>query len=43
MQGIPPKNGIFIRPLILMSKADILAYIRENRLEYAEDPTNHSG
>ena len=25
MQGIPPKNGIFIRPLILMSKADILA------------------
>ena len=43
MQGIPPKNGRFIRPLILHSKAEILAYLAENRLDYADDPTNFDG
>lgn len=43
MQGIPPKSENRIRPLILMTKGEILEYIREHRLEYAEDPTNFSG
>lgn len=43
MQGIPPKNGRFIRPLILHSKEEILAYLAEHRLEYADDPTNFDG
>ena len=43
MQGIPPKNGRFIRPLILHTKGEILAYLAENRLDYAEDPTNFHG
>lgn len=43
LQGIPPKSENRIRPLILMSKQDILDYIREHGLEYADDPTNFSG
>ena len=43
LQGIPPRAGRFIRPLILAEKSDILAYLRENGLEYAQDPTNFSG
>lgn len=43
LQGIPPRNGRYIRPLILASKGEILTYLEENRLEYAEDPTNFSG
>lgn len=43
MQGIPPKQENRIRPLILMTKADILDYVRFHGLEYAEDPTNLSG
>ena len=43
MQGIPPKSGRFIRPLILCSKEEILAYLARNALEYADDPTNFHG
>jgi len=43
LQGIPPRNGRLIRPLILAEKAEILQYIRENRLDYADDPTNFTG
>ena len=43
LQGIPPRNGRFIRPLILAEKSEILAYIREYGLEYADDPTNFTG
>ncbi len=43
LQGIPPKGGNFIRPLILAEKSEILAYIGEHRLEYADDPTNFTG
>jgi len=43
LQGIPPRAGRFIRPLILAEKPEILQYIRENGLEYAQDPTNFSG
>ena len=43
LQGIPPKSGPFIRPLILAEKDEILTYIGEHRLEYADDPTNFTG
>lgn len=43
LQGIPPRNGRFIRPLILHSKQEIVAYLADNRLDYAEDPTNSCG
>lgn len=43
MQGIPPKSENRIRPLILTSKEEILAYVRQHRLEYADDPTNFDG
>ncbi len=43
LQGIPPKDGMLARPLILWSKEEILAYIEKNRLEYADDPTNFTG
>ncbi len=43
MQGIPPKEGLWVRPLILWEKDEIYTYIRENGLEYAQDPTNFTG
>ncbi|MBR5537533.1 MAG: tRNA lysidine(34) synthetase TilS, partial [Clostridia bacterium] len=43
LQGIPPKSGRFIRPLILAEKSEILAYIGAHGLEYADDPTNFTG
>lgn len=43
LQGIPPKSENRVRPLILMSKREILEYISRNGLEYADDPTNFSG
>lgn len=43
LQGILPKSENRIRPLILMSKREILEYISRNGLEYADDPTNVSG
>jgi len=43
LQGIPPRSGRYIRPLILASKEEIRTYLAENRLEYADDPTNFTG
>lgn len=43
LQGIPPRRGRYIRPLILSSKEEILTYLAEHRLEYADDPTNFTG
>lgn len=43
LQGIPPKQENRIRPLILMTKTEILDYVRAHGLEYAQDPTNLSG
>ena len=43
LQGIPPRQENRIRPLILMTKAEILDYVRVHRLEYADDPTNFAG
>ena len=43
LQGIPPRQENRIRPLILMTKTEILDYVRVHRLEYADDPTNFAG
>ncbi len=40
MGGIPPVRGIYIRPLLCMTRADILSYLSENGLEHIEDSTN---
>lgn len=40
--GIPPKRGIFIRPLILSTRAEVEEYCRKNGIEYVTDSTNLS-
>lgn len=40
--GIPPKRGIFIRPLILCTREDVEAYCEKNGIEYVTDSTNLS-
>jgi tRNA(Ile)-lysidine synthase len=38
--GIPPVRARIVRPLIRVSRADILAYARTHRLQFREDPSN---
>ncbi len=38
--GIPPVRGRIIRPLLEVSREEILAYLSERGLEYVEDSTN---
>lgn len=40
--GIPPKRGIFIRPLILSTRAEVEEYCEKNRIKYVTDSTNLS-
>ena len=40
--GIPPKRGIFIRPLILCTRGEVEEYCRKNGIEYVTDSTNLS-
>ena len=40
--GIPPKRGIFIRPLILCTRDDVEEYCEKNAVEYVTDSTNLS-
>lgn len=40
--GIPPKRGIFIRPLILCTREDVEAYCEKNGIPYVTDSTNLS-
>ena len=42
LQGILPKQGKIIRPLLFAKKEDILTFIKENNLEFAEDSSNIS-
>lgn len=42
LSGIPPVRGIFIRPLIEISREEILKYLKAQKLEWAEDETNLS-
>lgn len=41
LRGIMPSRDIFIRPLLACTREEILAYLRDNRLEYRTDPSNY--
>ncbi len=38
--GIPPVRGIFIRPLLCITRREIEKYLSDNGLEHVEDSTN---
>ena len=40
LTGIKPKNGNIVRPLLCVSREDILQYIKQNRLSFVTDSTN---
>ena len=40
MCGIQPKRGRIIRPLLMVSKAEILDWLRENEISFCNDDTN---
>ncbi|EZH72125.1 potassium ABC transporter ATPase [Aquimarina atlantica] len=42
LTGIPEVNGIFVRPLLPFSRAQILAYAKENDWQWREDSSNKS-
>ncbi|MDZ7878227.1 MAG: tRNA lysidine(34) synthetase TilS [Saprospiraceae bacterium] len=42
LTGIKPKNGHLIRPLLGMTKADVLAYIDDYKIPFREDSSNES-
>ena len=42
LQGILPKQGKVIRPLLFAKKEDILSFIKDNNLEFVEDSSNNS-
>lgn len=42
LTGIHPKNGHIVRPLLCVSRRDILDWLKENRLSYITDSTNLS-
>ena len=42
LQGILPKQGKIIRPLLFAKKEEILAFVNENNLEFVEDSSNAS-
>ncbi|MBR3961309.1 MAG: tRNA lysidine(34) synthetase TilS [Clostridia bacterium] len=39
--GIPVKRGIFVRPLINVTREEVEAYCRENELSFVTDSTNN--
>lgn len=40
--GIPPIRGIYVRPLIDITRDEVIAYCHENSLDYVTDSTNLS-
>jgi len=38
--GIPAVRGPIVRPLIHVSRADVMGYVRAHRLRFREDPSN---
>lgn len=40
LAGIPPVRGKYIRPLIEIQKIDILAWLRDQSIDFVTDPTN---
>jgi tRNA(Ile)-lysidine synthase len=42
LTSMKPKDGLYIRPLLQTSKADIVAYLQQHNIPYLTDPTNES-
>lgn len=42
LAGIPPVRGKILRPLLLFTKEEIVAYARINHVGYMDDPTNET-
>ena len=42
LTGIKSKDGLYIRPLLHMSKQEILDYLHKNNIQYLTDPSNQS-
>jgi len=42
LQGMPPRRGIFVRPLLTCSRMDLRALLRSRRIRYAIDRSNYS-
>ena len=40
LAGIPPVRGLYIRPLLGVTREEILDYLRQRGLEYVEDSSN---
>ena len=40
--GIRPRNGHIVRPLLCLSRQDIINYLSENQISYVTDSTNSS-
>jgi tRNA(Ile)-lysidine synthase len=40
LAGMRPRRGVLIRPLLAVSREEVLAHLRERGLEWREDPTN---
>lgn len=41
-KGIPPTRGIFVRPMLCLTRREILEYLRLNGIRYVTDSSNHS-
>jgi len=41
-KGIPPTRGIFVRPMLCLTRQEILEYLRMNGICYVTDSSNHS-
>ncbi|HOK23724.1 MAG TPA: tRNA lysidine(34) synthetase TilS [Candidatus Hydrothermia bacterium] len=40
LRGIPPRRGIFIRPIIYISRQEVLAHLNDHHIPYVIDSTN---
>ncbi|MFA4948962.1 MAG: tRNA lysidine(34) synthetase TilS [Candidatus Krumholzibacteriia bacterium] len=40
LQGIPPRRGLFVRPLLACSRVELRAHVRSRRVPYALDRSN---
>jgi tRNA(Ile)-lysidine synthase len=40
LQGIPTRNGLVVRPMLTVSRENILAYAKDNNIAWREDSSN---
>ena len=40
LKGIPDRNGIILRPLLQITKTQLLMYVQENKIKYGTDSSN---